>query len=43
MLWVLQIMRRLGCRTCILEDNAEKKCSLRNFDGYIPLSLIMER
>jgi hypothetical protein len=40
MLWVLQIMRRLGCRTCILEDNAEKKCSLRNFDGYVPISLI---
>jgi len=40
MLWVLQIMKRLSCRTCILEDNAEKKCSVQNFDGYVPISLI---
>lgn len=40
MLWVLQIMKRLSCRTCILEDSAEKKCSARNFDGYVPISLI---
>lgn len=40
MLWVLQIMKRFGCRTCILEDNGEKKCNPRNFDGYVPISLI---
>ena len=40
MIWVLQIMKRLDCKTCILEDQSEKKCSRRNFDGYVPISLI---
>ena len=40
MIWVLQIMKRLNCKSCILEDLAEKKCSQRNFDGYVPISLI---
>lgn len=39
-IWILQIMKRLGCKTCILEDQPEKKCSDRNFSGYVPLSLI---
>jgi len=39
-IWVLQIMKRFGCKTCILEDQAEKKCSKRNFDKYVPISLI---
>jgi len=40
MIWILQIMKRLGCSSCTLEDQAEKKCSQRNFDGYVPISLI---
>ena len=32
MIWILQIMKRLGCSSCILEDQAE--------DGYVPISLI---
>jgi hypothetical protein len=40
MIWVLQIMKRLDCKSCILEDQAEKICSQRNFDGYVPISLI---
>lgn len=40
MIWILQIMKRLDCKTCILEDQAEKKCSERNFDKYVPISLI---
>ena len=39
-IWVLQIMKRFGCKICILEDQAEKKCSKRNFTGYVPISLI---
>lgn len=39
-IWVIQIMKRLNCKICILEDQAEKKCSQRNFDNYVPISLI---
>lgn len=38
--WILQIIKKLNCRSCILEDQAEKKCSQRNLNGYVPLSLI---
>lgn len=38
--WSIQILSKLGCTKCILIDNAEKKCINRNYNNYVPLSLI---
>jgi len=38
--WCIQIVENLGCNKCILIDNAEKKCTERNYNNYVPLSLI---
>ncbi len=38
--WMLEIMKKLGCEKCILNDQAEKKCNKRNKQNYVSLSLI---
>ena len=36
----IEIIKHLGCNKCILNDQAEKKCSKRYFKNYVSLSLI---
>jgi len=38
--WTIEIIKHLGCNKCILNDQAEKKCSKRYFKNYVSLSLI---
>lgn len=38
--WMLEIMKKLDCEKCILQDMAELKCNKRNKKNYVPLSLI---
>jgi hypothetical protein len=38
--WTIEIIKHLGCNKCILNDQAEKKCSRRQFKNYVSLSLI---
>ena len=38
--WTIEIIKHLGCNKCILNDQAEKKCSKRKFKNYVSLSLI---
>ena len=38
--WCIEIIKHLGCKKCILIDQAEKKCNKRNFKNYVSLSLI---
>ena len=38
--WIIDIMKHLGCKKCILIDQAKKDCTNRNLKNYISLSLI---
>jgi hypothetical protein len=38
--WMLEIMKKLYCEKCILNDQAEKKCNKRKKTNYVSLSLI---
>lgn len=38
--WMIEIMKKMGCEKCILQDMSEIKCNHRNRDNYVPLSLI---
>lgn len=38
--WIIDIMKHVGCKKCILNDQAKKICNSRNFKNYVSLSLI---
>ena len=38
--WIIEIMKHLGCKKCILIDQAQKDCKNRNYKNYVSLSLI---
>ena len=38
--WIIEIMKHLGCKKCILVDRAKKDCNNRKFKNYVSLSLI---
>jgi len=38
--WIIDIMKHLGCKKCILNDQLKKDSDNRNFKNYVSLSLI---
>lgn len=38
--WFIDIMKHLGCKKCILNDQVKKNCSNHNFRNYVSLILI---
>jgi hypothetical protein len=38
--WIIEIIKHLGCKKCILIDHAQKDCKKRNYKNYVSLSLI---